>query len=188
MVENLKIRYWDDPVLSTLCDAVEDNEFGPKLDEFAASLLLTMDDRSGIGLAAPQVGVTKRIFAMRFPDDEEDSRKWSATGLPTREVRKPIVVCNPVLESSGPIIYGREGCLSLPSIFEQVGRPQKAVLRYFRPDGTETELKLTDLNARVAFHEADHLLGIMFFDRRRVSRQVNRAVERAWGKIKHGYV
>jgi len=177
MAEKLTIRYWDDPVLSTVCEPVADNEFGLELEDFAASLLLTMDAFHGIGLAAPQVGVAKRVFVMTFPD-----------GYKSDDDPKPIVVINPTLESSGPTIYGREGCLSLPSIFEQVARPQKTVLRYFRPDGTETELELTDLNARVAFHEADHLFGIMFFDRRRVSRQVNRAVERAWGKIKHDYV
>lgn len=173
----LPLRYWDDPILSKVCDKVEDNEFGPKLEEFGRELVATMDDRNGVGLAAPQVGVAKRVFVMTFPD-----------GYKSDDDPKPIVVINPTLESSGPTIYGREGCLSLPSIFEQVARPQKTVLRYFRPDGTETELELTDLNARVAFHEADHLFGIMFFDRRRVSRQVNRAVERAWGKIKHDYV
>jgi len=190
MVENLKIRYWDDPVLSTLCGAVEDNEFGPKLDEFAASLLLTMDERSGIGLAAPQVGITKRIFAMRFPDDEEANRRWSAAGVPPIEVRKPIVVCNPTLVFDGKPVYAREGCLSLPGIHEQVSRAQTVTMQYRQTDGTPKEIVLADINARVAQHEFDHLNGVMFFnytDKRpvygaRMSKQVSKQVLRDWEK------
>jgi len=172
MNNKLTLRYWDDPVLSVTCDPIDDSEFGSKLEEFGQSLIATMKDGNGIGLAAPQVGIAKRVFAMGFPESKCE----------------PIVVCNPTLESGGPILYEREGCLSLPTIFEQVGRPQRVVLRYFKTNGKEDELELLNFDARVVFHEADHLLGIMFFDRRRVSRQVNRAVERAWSKIKHDYV
>lgn len=190
MVDKLIVRYWDDPVLSTLCDAVEDNEFGPKLDDFAASLGLAMRDRNGVGLAAPQVGITKRIFAMAFPDDEENSRKWSVTGTPTFEPRKPIVVCNPTLVFEGKTVYAREGCLSLPGIHEQVSRAEKVTMQYRQTDGATKEIVLTDINARVAQHEFDHLNGIMFFnytDKRpqygaRMSKQVSKQVLREWEK------
>src|SRR5208282_2465162 len=183
MVENLKIRYWDDPVLSTLCGAVEDNEFGPKLDEFAASLLLTMDERSGIGLAAPQVGVSKRIFAMHFPDWMED-RDYRVPP------KCPICICNPTLVLDGKTVYAREGCLSLPGIHEQVSRAEKITMQYRRTDGSSGEVVLTDINARVAQHEFDHLNGIMFFDYKdkrpqygaRMSKQVSKQVLRDWEK------
>jgi|SRR5579863_273051 len=192
MADKLKMRYWDDPVLSTVCDKVEDNEFGPKLEEFAASLLATMADRNGVGLAAPQVGVTKRIFAMAFPDDEENSRKWAVTGLPIRDVRKPIVICNPVLSLGGRTVYAREGCLSLPGVHEQVARAETVKVDFQWADGSPSQFSLTDINARVAQHEFDHLNGIMFFnftDKRpqfgaRMSKQVSKQVLRMWEKEK----
>jgi peptide deformylase len=163
----LTLRYWEDPVLSKVCDPVRDSEFGSKLEEFGRELLATMDNYRGLGLAAPQVGVTFRMFIMRFPDN---------TSL------NPIVVCNPTLHLHGPATYLQEGCLSVPDIFEQVSRSQFATLRFFHPDGTEDEIELSNVNARVAQHETDHLDGIMFFDRRRVSKQVSKAVQRAWEK------
>jgi peptide deformylase len=191
MADKLIVRYWDDPALSTLCDAVEDNEFGPQLGEFAASLLIAMGDRNGVGLAAPQVGITKRIFAMCFPDDEEFNRKWAAAGVaPVTEVRKAIVVCNPTLVFEGKTVYAREGCLSLPGIHEQVSRAEKVTMQYRQTDGVAKEIVLTDINARVAQHEFDHLNGIMFFnytDKRpqygaRMSKQVSKQVLRDWEK------
>jgi peptide deformylase len=189
MADKLIVRYWDDPVLSTLCDAVDDSEFGPQLGEFAVSLLTAMGDRNGVGLAAPQVGITKRIFAMCFPDDEEVNRRWSVAGLPAK-VRKAIVVCNPTLVFEGKTVYAREGCLSLPGIHEQVSRAQTVTMQYQQTDGVAKEIVLTDINARVAQHEFDHLNGIMFFnytDKRpqygtRMSKQVSKQVLRDWEK------
>ena len=108
MSSPLQLVYWDNTVLSTVCDSVEDNEFGPKLAEFAAALVAKMDTANGIGLAAPQVGLAKRIFAMHFPDGGDQC--------------EPIVVCNPTLELSGDTLREREGCLSVPGVFEQVAR------------------------------------------------------------------
>jgi|SRR5208282_3254521 len=188
------VRYWDDPVLSVVCPAVEDNEFGPELIQFGLSLLKTMENHNGLGLAAPQVGVAKRIFAMAFPDDEEKYRQWSPDGKcpDWRHPRKPIVVCNPTLMLDGKTLYEREGCLSLPGIFEQVARAEKVTMQYRQTDGQPQELPLVDLNARVAQHEFDHLNGIMFFNYtdirttygRRMQKQVSKQVLRNWEKEK----
>jgi peptide deformylase len=195
MIDGLKrdkliVRYWDDPVLSTLCDAVEDNEFGPKLDEFGTSLLAAMGDRNGIGLAAPQVGVTKRIFALSFPDDEVRYGAERPAGMLQVDQRRPIIVCNPVLVLDGRTVYAREGCLSLPGIHEQVARAETVKMQFRRTDGAATEIVLANINARVAQHEFDHLNGIMFFnytDKRpqygaRMSKQVSKQVLRDWEK------
>lgn len=192
MADKLTMRYWDDPVLSTVCDAVEDSEFGPKLEEFAASLLVTMGDRHGVGLAAPQVGIAKRIFAMAFPDDEENSRKWSVTDTPTMKSREPIVVCNPTLVLGGKAVCAREGCLSLPGIHEQVARAEKVTMQFRTPSGVPSEIALADVNARVVQHEFDHLNGVMFFDFKdkrpeygaRMSKQLSKYVLRQWEKEK----
>src|SRR5271154_4982291 len=96
----LPLRYWADPVLSVVCDKIEDNEFGPQLEQFGRELLATMNDANGVGLAAPQVGVTKRMFVMLFPDHEK--------------TMKPIVVCKPEIALMGATVPGTEGCLSVP--------------------------------------------------------------------------
>jgi peptide deformylase len=175
----LPLRYWDDPVLSAVCDKIEDNEFGPKLFEFGRELLATMKAKNGIGLAAPQVGVAKRMFAMTFPDNED---------FP------PCVMCNPELQLQGGTRPGREGCLSLPNVFEQVYRAEWALVRYFDPMGKEIEMPiLKPFDARVAQHEDDHLNGIMFFDYKdrrpnpwgiRMTKNLSKGVLREWEKQK----
>jgi peptide deformylase len=163
------LRYWGDPVLAMVCDPVRDSEYGSSLEKFASQMMITMDSYKGVGLAAPQLGVPIRMFAMKLPDTSEDS----------------IVVCNPTLTLSGATIYGQEGCLSLPEIYSQIGRNQFVLMRYFTPNGIESELELTGLDARIAQHETDHLNGIMFLDR--LSRQLKRAASREWNKVMHKY-
>jgi peptide deformylase len=171
----LELRYWDDPVLQTKCPKVEDNEFGPKLEQFGRDLVETMVKNRGVGLAAPQVGVLKRVFAMSFENEAP-----------------PIVVCNPVLTLSGSTVYGQEGCLSLPHVFEQVARAANVTMLYSDPSGKMYEALLMNLDARVAQHEDDHLNGIMFFDYKdkrpvygaRMSKQVHKQVMKAWDKEK----
>jgi peptide deformylase len=179
-VDKLSLRYWDDPVLSKVCDKIEGSEFGPQLEEFSRQLIATMDASNGVGLAAPQVGVTKRLFVMRFPDHK---------GAP------PIAVCNPVLILSGERLPGQEGCLSLPNIFDQVYRAGHVNMTYTTPSGEAVELLLDMWDARVAQHEFDHLNGIMFFDYKdqrptygaRMSKQVSKNVLRKWEKSHGNY-
>ena len=177
----LPLRYWDDPTLSAICDKIGDGEFGSQLEEFGRELVATMRDKNGIGLAAPQVGVTKRVFAMGFPDHRE---------------LEPIVVCNPTLVLEGGTTAANEGCLSVPNIYQQVYRAASAVMRYQDPTGKHFELALTTAwDARVAQHEFDHLNGIMFFDYKdkrpvygaRMSKQMSKTVLREWEKVRKNY-
>ena len=168
------MRYWNDPVLSVVCDPVRSTEFGSSLEKFASRMVATMNTFKGVGLAAPQFGVPIRMFIMHFPEAAKNGKLTTP----------PLAVCNPTLNLSGETQYEQEGCLSVPGIFNQVARPKTAVMRYFTVLGEEKEIELSNMNSRVAQHEADHLDGIMFFDRRRVSKQVNRATERAWEKQK----
>jgi peptide deformylase len=189
MAKVLPIRYWNDPILSNICEPVGDSEFGPQLEELGRDLIATMDAKNGIGLAAPQVGVAKRVFVMSFPDHKD---------------LKPVIVCNPELTLQGSIVYGQEGCLSLPDVRQQVYRASSAFLRYRTPDGQTVESSLAQWDARVAQHEFDHLNGIMFFnylDKReefvteehpepwgaRMSKQMAKAVLREWDKIRGNY-
>ena len=174
-MDKLELVYWDNPVLSQVCDPVADNEFGPELSAFGAQLIATMEAAPGVGLAAPQVGVAKRVFAMLFPDHE---------GL------KPMVIVNPTLELSGSTLQAREGCLSLPGVYEAVNRAEKVSVRFKTLDNIETEMDLSNIDARVAQHEFDHLNGVMFFDYlevrptygRRMSKQLHKQVMRMWEK------
>lgn len=181
MSKVLPLRYWDDPVLSAICDKIGDSEFGSQLEEFGRELVTTMRDKNGIGLAAPQVGVTKRMFVMGFPDHRE---------------LEPIVICNPVLVLSGGMTAENEGCLSLPNIRQQVYRAAGATMQYQDPTGKHLELLLTTAwDARVAQHEFDHLNGIMFFDYTdkrpvygaRMSKQMSKSILREWDKVKKNY-
>lgn len=174
----LPLRYWDDPLLSTVCAKIEDNEFGSQLEEFGAELIATMREKHGIGLAAPQVGVAKRVFAMGFPENPEEPA---------------LVVVNPTLRLFGSNIPGEEGCLSLPDVRQQVYRAEGVEMRYFNPLGEEKTLTITRMGARVVQHEYDHLDGIMFFDTKdrrpepwgaRMSRQMSKSVLRDWDKQK----
>lgn len=163
----LTIRYWDDPVLSVVCPKIDDNEFGPPLEAFGHELIATMTANNGIGLAAPQVGVEKRIFVMGFKNDKN---------------AEPIVACNPQIMLSGVENLEHEGCLSMPNIFAQVERSTAALLRYRDPIGKTFELPLNGWDARVAQHEFDHINGVFFLSR--VSRQVQRQALREWEKEK----
>jgi peptide deformylase len=146
----LPLRYWDDPVLSTVCGKIEDSEFGPQLEAFGRELIATMLDANGVGLAAPQVGVAKRIFVMEFPDHKD---------------LQPIVVCNPSIKLVGATVHGIEGCLSLPGVRQQVYRAESVWMQYQDATGKHFEMPLiTAFDARVAQHEYDHLDGVMFFD------------------------
>jgi len=173
----LPLRYWADPILSVICDKIGDSEFGPQLEEFGRELIATMNDANGVGLAAPQVGVAKRMFAMLFPTNEE---------------LKPIVVCNPTIVLAGKSVFETEGCLSVPGVRQQVYRALDVTMQYQDPTGKNFEMLITSWDSRVAQHEFDHLNGIMFFDYKdkretygaRMSKQMSKGALRDWEKEK----
>lgn len=170
---SLALRYWNDPILSTVCEPVRGSEFGEKLQSFANKLESKMHEFGGVGLAASQLGIPIRVFSMRL--------------IPGSDSTIALTVCNPTLVLSGDTIYEQEGCLSLPGVYSQVTRAQIAMMRYFTPLGEENELELHALNARIAAHEFDHLNGVMFIDRL-ATRQLRKAALREWEKTKHKYV
>ena len=119
---------------------------------------------SGVGLAAPQVGHSKRIFiidASPFADDEnlDDSER-----LALKEFKE--VFINPtIIEETGEEWPFNEGCLSIPNIREDVIRPDQVSIRYTNSDWEEKEEIFTGLAARIIQHEYDHIEGILFIDR-----------------------
>jgi peptide deformylase len=107
----------------------------------------TMFADSGVGLAAPQVGVSKRIIVI---DGEED-------GL--------IVLINPLIVKSEGELEEEEGCLSIPGIYSLVKRSSKVTVKALNENGDPIEMTKEDLTARALQHEIDHLDGILFIDR-----------------------
>jgi peptide deformylase len=137
-----------------------------------------MHQAKGIGLAAPQVGLSWRLFVIDIPDDPEDDRDASAS--PPTATRGPLVFINPALSRpEGELEPCEEGCLSLPEVRGEVLRPSIITVRAIGLDGQPFELRAGGLLARCIQHEFDHLEGTLIIDR---MTQVSRLKVR--GKVK----
>jgi peptide deformylase len=137
-----------DPRLKKLCEPV--GEITPELRQLAEDMLETMYDAPGIGLAAPQVGVTKRLIVMDCIKD----------GPP-----EPVVLFNPeILWSSEDLSTYEEGCLSIPEQYADVKRPASVKVRWRDQDGLEQERQFSGIWATCVQHEIDHLDGKLFID------------------------
>lgn len=153
------IRLYGDPVLKRKALPVRDFS-GVKA--LAEEMLETMFEARGVGLAAPQVGLSQRLFvAVEYADEPEEGEK------PLRElVRRVYVVANPVITHREGLEEGMEGCLSLPGLFsEEVPRSLRIRVEYQDEYGEKQSLELEGYMARVFQHEIDHLDGILFFER-----------------------
>ena len=138
-----------DPRLKKVCPPVEDLDDG--LLQLAEDMLETMYNAPGIGLAAPQVGVLKRIFVMDCAGEGEDP-------LPT-------VCFNPeIISTSDEMVSTEEGCLSIPDVYENVTRHETVRLRYLDRTGELVEQDLDGRWSICAQHELDHLNGKLFID------------------------
>ena len=155
----LPIRLYGDPVLRTKARVVTDFSDVPRL---AADMLETMYEARGVGLAAPQIGVSKRIFVWaEFEDEEEDGGEESRSRIIAEHV-----VVNPTLTVlDATVVEGVEGCLSIPQIYiDGVPRARALRLSYQNEHGDAKSVELEDFNARVALHETDHLDAKLFLD------------------------
>lgn len=136
------------------------------LRRLAEDMLETMYAHDGCGLAANQVGVTRRIIVI---DTREAKKRPSVLriGGKSRPVHKhmPMVLINPEIELSGPREAGSEACLSIPGIHGEVARPAVVKARALDLDGQAVEFEAEGLLARALQHEMDHLDGILFIDR-----------------------
>ena len=141
----LPILKWPDPRLSTVCDPVAPGE---DLAGLIADMFQTMYAAPGRGLAAPQVGVLKRLFVMDCTWKEGEG--------------SPLALINPrLLERSDTIETGEEGCLSIPGITTAIDRPDWVVVAWTGPDGAQHARRFEGFEARCAQHETDHLDGIV---------------------------
>jgi peptide deformylase len=144
----LEIVKYGDPILTKRADEVV--EFDAKLRKFVDDMFETMYGAPGVGLAAPQVGVLKRLFVMDCSSGRDKTKK--------------LALINPVIEVEEGEQVGDEGCLSFPGLFLEVKRPQRVVVRAQDIDGSAFSMDVMDLEARCAAHETDHLDGELFIN------------------------
>lgn len=126
----------------------EVRRFDGRLKQLAADMLETMRHDHGVGLAAPQVGILKRLFVMNVDDETGDH-----------------VIVNPRIIRSEGEQHENEGCLSLPGLYARVSRPAKVLLEYENLEGETLQMEGEGLKAICICHESDHLDGILFRDR-----------------------
>ncbi len=146
----LYIRKYGDPVLRQKAARVE--QFDDELATLVNDMIETMQAAEGIGLAAPQVGVSKAVFVVDV-------------GLLEKGAQPQAFINPEILDEFGEDVTMEEGCLSIPGIAEDVTRKQAVRIRYQDLQGQVHEGQYKDMFARVIQHEFDHLNGIFFTDR-----------------------
>lgn len=144
-----EIVKYPDPVLARPGERV--TEFGPDLEQLVEEMFDSMYAAQGIGLAAPQIGISKQITVIdvSFKDDP----------------KAKLALINPEIISEEGSQVEEEGCLSLPDIHAKVERAERVKVRAFNVKGEEFEVVGDDLLARAMQHEIDHLHGVLFIDR-----------------------
>lgn len=147
----LKLRFYGDPILRQVASAVQG--FDDKLRLEGEAMIETMYRERGVGLAAPQVGMGKRlIVALQMKDPEDVDAE-------------PLIIVNPeVIRRSASTWEYEEGCLSVPGVVGKVTRPQEVTVRYHDTSGVETTVSAVGWFARILMHEIDHLDGRLFID------------------------
>ncbi len=145
----LKIVRYPEPVLLAVGKPV--TEFDATLKTLVEDMFETMYAAKGVGLAAPQVAVSSRLFVMDCSGGEDETQKIAAT--------------NPEIIMQEGEQIGDEGCLSFPGLYQQIQRNMRTIVRAQDLDGNWFELDATELTARCILHETDHCDGIVFLDR-----------------------
>jgi peptide deformylase len=143
------VRQYPDPVLRMKANEVED--FDDSITDLVERMTMLMDEARGVGLAAPQLGVLRRVLVYRTADDE-----------PVTALVNPRIVSS---QDESDIV--EEGCLSLgaATVVVEVERPVALTLEAQTPDGEPVQIEAEGLQARVIQHEVDHLDGVLIIDR-----------------------
>ena len=163
----MRITKYGEDVLKQKTSPVE--KFDDDIKKLAEDMVDTMYEANGLGLAAPQINVSKAMFVIdmrrRLNTDAPCEFTIDGKTLPL-DIAMPLVAINPKLDLIGEYVeVCEEGCLSFPSIFAEVERVDVVKLNYQDVNGVEHELICSDLFARCVQHEFDHLQGICFVNR-----------------------
>ena len=145
----MEIKKYPDEVLKKKASPVKD--IGADLQRLIDDMVETMYAAPGIGLAAPQVGVSKRLVVIDVSTEEE---------------KHPLIVLiNPEITEAGGLIDSEEGCLSVPKYTAVIKRADRVVVKGLDREGNPVSIEATGLLARAIQHEVDHLDGVLFVDR-----------------------
>ena len=144
------IVHYPDPVLLTVGKPVGEEDFNPNLQNIVDNMFETMYEAGGVGLAAPQVGISKRFFVMDVPVEGEPNK---------------LAFINPEIVTVEGEQIGEEGCLSFPGLSQVIKREMRVIVRAQDVKGDRFEMVLNNLAARCVLHETDHCDGIVFLDR-----------------------
>lgn len=172
----LPIIAYGDPVLKRVADDI--NADYPQLQELIASMFETMYNARGVGLAAPQIGLSVRLFIIDASPFSEDE--------PTLKGFKKIFINARITEETGKEWLFNEGCLSIPEIREDIERKDKLRITYLDENFKEITEEYSGITARVIQHEYDHIEGKLFIDR--LSPLKKRLLEKRLNSIKIGAV
>lgn len=152
----LPLAYYDDPILRKKTELI--TEITEDIKKLIEEMKETMDACNGIGLAAPQVHHSIRLFIIREPTNKELDKNKVQWG----EVK---VFINPKISSPSKKTWREsEGCLSIPNVYADVERPQEITVEYMNIEGKFLKQRLSGWEARVVLHEYDHINGILFID------------------------
>lgn len=158
----LPIVAYGDPILRKVGVDITANY--PNLKELIANMFETMEASHGVGLAAPQIGLSIRLFvidASPFADDDELSPKEQDF---LKKFRKTFINAQ-IIEETGEKWNFNEGCLSIPGVREDVSRHKQLTIKYLDENFVPQELTIDGLAARIIQHEYDHIEGILFTDK-----------------------
>lgn len=156
MTESLAIAQLGNPILQQKAQPV-DNVQDQRIQNLIDALIVTAVAANGVGIAAPQVSQSDRIFIVASRPNQR---------YPNAPLMEPTAMINPqIIAHSTEIVEGWEGCLSIPGIRGLVPRYQAIEVEYTTRDGKQNRQELTDFVARIFQHEYDHLEGIVFLDR-----------------------
>lgn len=144
----LRVVKYGDPVLAKEGAAI--TEFNGKLAELVENMFETMYDEKGVGLAAPQVNVSTKLFVMDCSVGKDPAQRFA--------------FINPQIVETRDAQVGEEGCLSFPGIYFEVERPRIVTVTAFDVHGKEFTAEFEDLAARCVLHETDHVYGKVFLD------------------------
>ncbi len=145
----LEIVKYPDPILRDKSAPI--HQIDRSIKKMASDMLETMYAAPGVGLAAPQVGILKRLVVIDITSDPQN--------------RAPLILINPHITYAEGDIVGEEGCLSIPEGYGDVHRFRVIKVKFLDLSGRECEMTGEDFLSRVLQHEVDHLEGIMFIDR-----------------------
>ena len=152
-----------EPVLRRKAKPV--TKFDKELQTLIDDMIDTMRDAPGVGLAAPQVGVSERLAVIEYAEDEDDEDETEGVEDAPAKPKQLFVIINPeIVKASEEKVNGIEGCLSIPGLVGEVERHEAIQVKALNRYGKPVKLKVDGWMSRIFQHEIDHLNGVLFTD------------------------